>query len=100
MMTIVGGYFSGLKPGPAAGFSFLLGFITLSAASVFKSCQSGALIVEVFGWQKVLLGTFVAAVTAGISVRFFVKLLLSQGLAPFAWYRIGLAGFLAFFFYG
>ena len=99
MMTIVGGYFAGLNPGSAAGFSFLLGFVTLSAASIYKTYQSGGLILEVFGWQNVLIGTAVAGVTAAISVRFFVKMLLRSGLAPFAWYRIALAGFLAMFFY-
>src|SRR5262249_55055219 len=84
MMTIVGGYFVGLPPGPAAGFSFLLGFVTLSAATIYKSYKSGPLIIEIFGWQNVILGIVVAAITASISVRFFIKLLLRKGLAPFA----------------
>jgi undecaprenyl-diphosphatase len=94
MMTIVGGYFAGLAPGPAAGFSFLLGFVTLSAATIYKSYQSGDLIIQFFGWQNVLLGILVAGLTASISVRFFVKLLLRDGLSPFAWYRLALAVFL------
>ncbi len=101
MITMVGGYFVGLPPGPAAGFSFLLGFVTLSAASLYKSCKSAPLILEIFGWQNVLLGVFVAAITASISVRFFLKLLLQKGLAPFAWYRLVLAAYLLIFaFYG
>jgi undecaprenyl-diphosphatase len=94
MMTIVGGYLAGLPPGPAAGFSFLLGFVTLSAATLYKSYESGPLIIEIFGWPSVILGVMVAAITASISVRFFIKLLLHKGLAPFAWYRLGLAGVL------
>jgi undecaprenyl-diphosphatase len=94
MMTIVGGYFAGLRPGPAAGFSFLLGFVTLIAATVYKGYKSGPLILEVFGWQNVLLGIFVAGVTASFSVRFFVKFLLQKGLSPFAWYRLVLAALL------
>ena len=94
MMTIVGGYFAGLRPGPAAGFSFLLGFVTLTAATLYKGYKTGPLILEVFGWQNVLLGIVVAGVTASISVRFFVKLLLQKGLSPFAWYRLALAGIL------
>jgi undecaprenyl-diphosphatase len=96
-MTIVGGYFAGLRPGAAAGFSFLLGFITLSVATLYKGFRSGDLILQVFGWQNVLLGIFVAGITASISARFFIRLLLQQGLAPFAWYRIALAGFLLLF---
>jgi undecaprenyl-diphosphatase len=94
MMTIVGGYFAGLRPGPAAGFSFLLGFVTLTAATIYKSYKSGPLILQIFGWHNVLLGILVAALTASVSVRFFVKLLLRKGLSPFAWYRLALAGIL------
>jgi undecaprenyl-diphosphatase len=96
MMTIVGGYLNGLAPGPAAGFSFLLGFVTLSAATIYKSMKSGPLIVEIFGWQSVLIGIVVAGITASLSARFFIKLLLERGLKPFAWYRIALAGALLF----
>lgn len=94
MMTMVGGYFAGLPPGPAAGFSFLLGFVTLSAATLYKIYKSGALIIYIFGWPNVLLGIAVAGLTAYFSVRFFIALLLSKGLSPFAWYRLALAGFL------
>jgi undecaprenyl-diphosphatase len=94
MMTIVGGYFAGLPPRQAAGFSFLLGFVTLIAATLYKGYKSGPLIIEIFGWPNVALGIVVAAITASISVRFFVKLLLQKGLSPFAWYRLALAALL------
>jgi undecaprenyl-diphosphatase len=96
MTTIVGGYLAGLPPVPAAGFSFLLGFVTLSAATIYKSYKSGPLIIEIFGWPSVIIGIAVAGITAFISVRFFIKLLLEEGLAPFAWYRLALAAALLF----
>lgn len=96
MMTIVAGYLNGLPPAASAGFSFLLGFVTLSAATIYKSYKSGPLIIEIFGWQSVFIGIMVAGVTASISVRYFIKLLLEQGLKPFAWYRIALAVALVF----
>ena len=98
MMTIVGGYLVGLRPGPAAGFSFILGFVTLSAATLYKSYKSGPLIIEIFGWQSVIIGILVAGGTAFVSVRFFITLLLQEGLKPFAWYRLALAGAVLFFF--
>jgi undecaprenyl-diphosphatase len=96
MMTIVGGYLNGLPPKAAAGFSFLLGFVTLTAATIYKSYKSGPLIIEVFGWQSVALGIVVAGITAWFSVKFFIKLLLEKGLGPFAWYRLALAAALLF----
>ena len=64
MMTIVGGYFAGLDPRRSAEFSFILGFVTLTAASFYKSLSGGPAMIEVFGWPHVLLGGIVAAVTA------------------------------------
>ncbi|MCX6956197.1 MAG: undecaprenyl-diphosphate phosphatase [Verrucomicrobia bacterium] len=99
MTTIVGGYFAGLDPRRAAEFSFLLGFVTLSAATVFKSYKSGAAMIQVFGWSHVLLGAVVAAVTAAVCVKLLVHLLTRHGLMPFAFYRLGLAALLAVVFY-
>ena len=99
MMTIVGGYLVGLDPRRSAEFSFLLGFVTLSAASVYKGYKSGGAMIEVFGWTNVVLGAVVAAITAAVCVRFLVHWLTRHGLAIFAWYRIVVAAALAVVFY-
>jgi undecaprenyl-diphosphatase len=99
MTTIVGGYFAGLDPRRAAEFSFLLGFVTLSAATLFKSYKSGAAMIQVFGWSHVVLGCVVATVVAAVCVRFLVRWLTRHGLGVFAWYRIGVAIALALMFY-
>jgi undecaprenyl-diphosphatase len=91
MMTIVGGYFAGLDPRRSAEFSFLLGFVTLSAATIFKSYKSGSAMIQVFGWPHVLLGCIVAAVTAALAVRFLVGWLSRHGMAVFAYYRLAFA---------
>lgn len=96
MMTIVGGYFAGLDPHRSAEFSFLLGFFTLIAASIFKSYKSGPAMIEVFGWSHVLLGAAVAAVTAAICIRLMVTLIMRHGLSVFAWYRLALAAVLTY----
>lgn len=95
MMTIVGGYFVGLDPRRSAEFSFLLGFVTLSAASVYKGLKSGGAMIQVFGWPHVLLGAAVAAITAAVCVRFLVHWLTRHGLGMFAYYRLGMAAVLA-----
>lgn len=99
MMTIVGGYFVGLDPRRSAEFSFILGFVTLSAASIYKSYRSGGAMIQVFGWSHVILGAVVAAVTAAICVRFLVTWLTKHGLGIFAWYRIAVAMALVVVFY-
>jgi undecaprenyl-diphosphatase len=95
MTTIVGGYLAGLDGRRAAEFSFLLGFVTLTAATVFKSYQSGAAMIAVFGWAHVLLGCAVAAVSAAVAVRFLVNWVSRHGLAAFAYYRLAFAAVLA-----
>jgi len=95
MMTIVGGYLAGLDPRRSAEFSFLLGLVTLTAATAYKSYQSGAAMIQVYGWAHVLLGCGVAAVTAALAVRFLVNWLSRHGLAAFAWYRLAFAAVLA-----
>ena len=99
MMTIIGGYFAGLDPRRAAEFSFILGFVTLTAASLYKSYRGGAAMIQVFGWSHVLLGAVVAAVTAALCVRFLVHWLMRYGLAMFAWYRLVMAAVLAAYFF-
>jgi undecaprenyl-diphosphatase len=99
MMTIVGGYFAGLDPRRAAEFSFILGFATLTAATLYKSYQGGAAMIQVFGWSHVFLGAMVAAVTAAGCVRFLVHWLMRYGLAIFAWYRLIMAAVLAAYLY-
>lgn len=99
MTTIVGGYFAGLDPRRAAEFSFILGFVTLTAATLYKSLQSGAAMIEVFGWSHVILGCVVAAVVAAVCVRFLIAWLTRHGLGIFAWYRIAIAVVLAVVFY-
>ncbi len=99
MMTIVGGYFSGLDPRRAAEFSFILGFVTLTAASIYKSMKGGSVMIAVFGWSHVILGAVVAAITAAVCVRFLVHWLMRHGLAVFAWYRLVVAAGLIAYFY-
>lgn len=91
MVTIVGGYLTGLNPARAAEFSFLVGLPTLAGAAIYKSWKAGPAMIEVFGWSNVLLGSLVAAVAAAAAVKFLVAFLARRGLEVFAFYRLGLA---------
>lgn len=98
MVTIIGGYWVGLAPKKAAEFSFLLGLITLSAASAYKVLTDGAMLTQTMDIQPMLVGCFVAFISAIYAIRFLVTCLTRYGLAPFAWYRIGLAFIIILFF--
>ena len=91
MVTIIGGYWVGLTPKKAAEFSFLLGFITLSAASAYKVLTDGAMLTQTLDIQPMLIGILVAFISAIYAIRFLVNCLMRYGLAPFAWYRIVLS---------
>jgi undecaprenyl-diphosphatase len=99
MVTIAGGVILGLRPREAAEFSFLLGVPTLGGATAYKllsgirdSAATGEpSLFSQLGADAVALGIAVAAVSAALAVRWLVEFLNRHGLAPFGWYRIGLA---------
>ena len=91
MATIVGGYVAGLSPRRATEFSFLLGLITLSAASIYKTLKCAPQMLESFGVSVSCIGLAVAFVAAFASVKWMVDWISKHGLAAFAWYRFALA---------
>jgi len=94
MMTLVGGYLAGLHPKRAAEFSFLLGLVTLGAASLYKLAKNGREIASALDVGPLLLGLVVATVSAAIAVKWMVGYLSRRGLNLFAWYRLALAAVL------
>lgn len=91
MITIVGGYLSGLSISKAAEFSFLLGLVTLSAASSYKLITEGSAIAEILNLGPAIFGCAVAFITGAIAVKCLINYLNSHGLSIFAWYRLLLA---------
>src|SRR5262245_35612726 len=102
MVTIAGGILLGMHTAEAAEFSFLLGLPTLGAACVFK-LRHGIVagphgeppMLAQLGGAAVTIGIVVAAVSAAVAVRWFVRLLTRRGLAPFGWYRLALTALLS-----
>ncbi len=91
LATILGCRLAGLRMAAAVEFSFLLGLITLSAATAKEGIDHGSKIIEIFGVTSPAVALIVAFVAAMLSVRFMVGLLNRFGLAPFGYYRILLA---------
>ncbi|MFN0091077.1 MAG: undecaprenyl-diphosphate phosphatase [Acidimicrobiales bacterium] len=91
LVTILAAVAVGLSLSAAVEFSFLLGLLTLGAATVYEAAQSGGLIVEQFGVLNPLLGFLMALASAAVAVRWMVSYLQSRSLAVFGWYRIAVA---------
>ena len=98
MATIIGAYVVGLRPVEAAKFSFLLGLITLSAASAFTIYKDGVSMFAALPLTPMLIGFALAFVCALLSAKWLVGFLNRRGLAPFAWYRIALAAVMCLYF--
>jgi undecaprenyl-diphosphatase len=89
LVTIVAALALGYSMRAAVEFSFLLGLVTLTAATVYQGIDSGGQLIDTFGIATPLLGLLVAFVSAVIAVKWMVAWLQSHGLEVFGWYRIG-----------
>ena len=92
LATILGALFMGVSMTAAVEFSFLLGAVTLSAASFYDLLKHGQEMVRVFDFTSMALGLFFAFACAVLSVRWMVGYLNKYGLELFGYYRIAIAG--------
>lgn len=91
LMTMLGGLVAGLSMAAAVEFSFLLGLITLSAATAYDFMKYGNSMVAELGWLPMITGTAMSWLSAIIAVKWMVGYLQKHGLSLFGWYRIGAA---------
>jgi undecaprenyl-diphosphatase len=104
LMTICGGLIVGLSIRAAVEYSFLLGVLTLTAATAkdaigkvkgidpaYDTLFGGTqLMIHEYGMIPLLVGLTAAAISAALSVKWLVSYLQSHGLSIFGWYRIGI----------
>ncbi len=89
-VTILGGLLVGLSLEAAVEFSFLLGLLTLTAATAYESLGHGKEVIDQFGTTAPLIGIVVAGLSAFVAVRFMIATLNKGGLALFGYYRIAI----------
>lgn len=92
LVTLVAALAVGLTMSAAIEFTFLLGLLTLSAATCLDLAKHGSELVDQFGVMSPLIGLAVAFVTAVVAVRWMVDYLGKHSLVIFGWYRIAIAG--------
>lgn len=91
LTTILAALLVGVAMPAAVEFSFLLGFGTLTAATVYKLAKDGGTVVDQFGVVTPLIGVFFAFVSAIIAIKWLVGYLQRHDLTIFAWYRFAVA---------
>ena len=88
LVTIVGGVLVGLSLPAAVEFSFLLGVVTLGAATAYDGLRHGQTMLETFDLLSLSTGLLVAFVSAVVAVKWMVAYLNRHGLALFGYYRV------------
>jgi undecaprenyl-diphosphatase len=91
LVTIVGGMLVGLSISAAVEFSFLLGVVTLGAATAYDALKHGQVMLQTFDALPMAVGLVFAFAAAVVSVKWMVAYLNCHGLAVFGWYRVALA---------
>ncbi len=88
LVTIIAALAVGLSMAAAVEFSFLLGLVTLSAATLYDGAQNGSELIDTFGIATPLIGLAVAFISAVVAVRWMVDYLQRRDLRIFAVYRV------------
>jgi undecaprenyl-diphosphatase len=86
-ITITLGLFLGLTRKAAARFSFLLAMPVIFASGALETVR---MVTEVspIGWGDLLLGVLLSAVSAGLCIHYFLRLIDRIGMLPFVIYRV------------
>jgi undecaprenyl-diphosphatase len=91
LITIVSGVLVGLSLPAAVELSFLLGVITLTAATLYDALKHGPEMLATYGAAPLLIGFVSAWISAVLAVKWMVGYLKSHGMEIFGWYRVALA---------
>ena len=87
-MAILGALLVGVGMKAAVEFSFLLGFVTLTAASAYSLLSDGGALIDQFGIVDPLIGLLFAFLSAVVAIKWMIGYLQRNSLAIFGWYRL------------
>lgn len=91
LVTILAALAAGLSLSAAVEFAFLLGLVTLGAATMFEGAANGGEIVTTYGLLAPVVGFVAAFVSAVVAVRWMVAYLERGSLSVFGYYRLAIA---------
>jgi undecaprenyl-diphosphatase len=91
MVTILAALLIGYGVSAAVEFSFLLGLVTLGAATAYDLLKHGDELFKAYGYLTPAVGFVFAFLAAVVAIRWMVSYLQRHGLSIFGWYRIGIA---------
>lgn len=91
LVTILAALAVGATLAAAVEFSFLLGLMTLAAATIYESLNNGSTVIDAYGWFTPLIGLVFAFVSAAVAVKWMVAWLQTRSLAIFGWERLAVA---------
>ncbi len=94
-ITITTGRFLGIARQDAARFSFLLSVPAILLATIYEA------VIMITGdapvaWDNLALAALISSIVAYLSIEFFMRVVTSIGLLPFAIYRVLLAGVIVY----
>jgi undecaprenyl-diphosphatase len=95
LVTIVAALLLGYSMAAAVEFSFLLGFLTLGAATGYQVLKDGQTMIDAFGLLTPLVGFVAAFFGAVVSIKWMVGYLQRRDLSIFGWYRLVIAAIVA-----
>ncbi len=95
LVTILAGLAVGLSLAAAVEFAFLLGVLTLTAATAYAVMKSGSSMLTAYGWPALITGFLAAWISAALAVKWMVAWLNRHGLTLFAWWRFASAALAA-----
>ncbi len=91
LVTIVAAALLGYSLAAAVEFAFVLGLVTLSAATAYDLLKHGDEITTAYGAGPPLIGFVTAFVAALVAIKWMVGYLQSHSFAIFGWYRLAVA---------